>query len=261
MSLNRIAVFAWVCGPNRAFPVTLLCALLALAGCASGPNANARDPLEPFNREVYKFNDTVDRAVFRPVASAYRDVTPSPIRQGIRNFFDNLQDGWSFVNNALQLKGIAAGDSLVRFGVNTFFGLGGVLDIASEMGIERHSKDFGLTLGYWGLPAGPYLVLPLLGPSTLRDAAALPVDAQGDAVAGMPHVATRNSFMALRLIDTRASLLKASSMLEEAAFDPYLFTRDAYWQRRRSAVFDGNPPDEVIDGAEPALSDIKSNPE
>lgn len=226
------------------FIVCLLSALLLLSGCASGPAANPRDPLEPFNRGVFQFNDAVDTAVLKPVATAYQNVVPSLVRRGVGNFFGNLEDAWSFVNNALQFKGQAAGDSMFRFGVNTLFGLGGVLDVASEMSIEKHTKDFGHTLGFWGVAPGPYLVLPLLGPSTLRDTAALPVDMQGNLVGHIGHVPTRNTLTVLRAVDTRSELLKASAMLEQAALDKYTFTRDAYLQRRRSTIFDGNPPDE-----------------
>lgn len=218
--------------------------VLMLSGCATGPNANPRDPLEPFNRGVYQFNDAVDRAVIKPVATAYRDVLPSPVRTGVTNFFANLQDAWSVVNNTLQLKGEAAGNSLVRFGVNTFLGLGGVLDIASEMQIERHTEDFGQTLGYWGVGAGPYLILPLLGPSTVRDTVASPVDAQGNLVAGVSDVSTRNSLTTLNLLNRRARLLQASDMLDQVALDPYTFTRDAFLQRRQNDVYDGYPPDD-----------------
>jgi phospholipid-binding lipoprotein MlaA len=223
----------------------LIC--LSLVGCATGPNANPRDPLEPFNRGVYKFNDAVDTAVLKPVAKVYRDALPDRIRQGIGNFFGNLEDVWSFVNNALQLKGRGAMDSLKRIGVNTFVGWGGIFDVATEMDIEKHTKDFGHTLGYWGMAPGPYLVLPLLGPSTLRDTVALPVDLKGDIVSNISNVPTRNTTTVVRAIDTRAGLLKASTMLEEAALDPYTFTRDAYLQRRRSVIYDGNPPEEASD--------------
>ncbi len=232
----------------------LLLLLLGLAGCASGPRADPRDPLEPFNRGVFQFNDRVDRALLKPVATAYRDVLPAPIRQGVNNFFSNLQDAWSFVNNTLQLKGVAAANSATRFGVNTFFGLGGLLDVASEMRIERHTKDFGHTLGYWGVGPGPYLMLPLLGPSTLRDTAALPVDMQGNLVSGVQHVPTRNSLTAVKLLDQRSSLLQVTDMLDQVALDPYTFSRDAFLQRRRSAVYDGNPPD----AAEPARIDSEN---
>jgi phospholipid-binding lipoprotein MlaA len=224
---------------------TLLALAVALTGCASGPNAHPRDPLEPFNRGVYQFNDTLDRAVVKPVATAYRDVLPSPVRTGVTNFFNNLQDAWSAVNNALQLKAEGAGNSLVRFGVNTVFGLGGLLDIATEMRIERHTEDFGQTLGYWGVGPGPYLVLPMLGPSTVRDTAALPIDFQGNLLSEIEHVPTRNSATALKLVNLRSQLLQATDMLEQVALDPYTFTRDAFLQRRRNSVYDGNPPDEA----------------
>lgn len=223
-----------------------------LVGCATGPRANPSDPLEPFNRGVYQFNDALDTALFKPVASAYRDVTPVRMRQGIGNFFGNLEDVWSFVNNALQFKGQAAIDSLKRVGFNTFVGWGGLFDVATEMDIEKHTKDFGHTLGYWGVAPGPYLVLPLLGPSTLRDTVALPVDLKGDIVANVTHVRTRNTAAGVRAVDSRAALLKASTMLEEAALDPYSFTRDAYLQRRRSVIFDGNPPEDAAGETFPA---------
>jgi phospholipid-binding lipoprotein MlaA len=243
-------------GVGCALWIGVLLMLFVLSGCASGPNANPRDPLEPFNRGVFKFNDAVDTAVLKPVATAYQDITPALVRQGIGNFFGNLKDAWSFVNNALQLKGQAAADSLTRFGVNTFIGLGGILDVATKMDIEKHTKDFGHTLGYWGVAPGPYLVLPLLGPSTLRDTVALPVDLKGDIVANISHVPTRNTVTAVRAVDDRAALLIASTMLEEAALDPYAFIRDAFLQRRRSVIYDGNPPEEDTFKKLPAQQDL-----
>jgi phospholipid-binding lipoprotein MlaA len=237
-----------------------LLVVLSVGGCASGPNANPRDPLEPFNRGVYRFNDALDTTVLKPVATAYRDVTPVRVRQGVGNFFGNLEDVWSFVNNALQFKGQAAFDSLKRVGVNSVIGWAGIFDVATEMDIEKHTKDFGHTLGYWGVTPGPYLVLPLLGPSTFRDTAALPVDWKGDIVANVPHVPTRNTATVVRAVDSRAALLKASTMLEEAALDKYSFTRDAYLQRRRSVIFDGNPPDEDTGEKLPAQPDVAQRP-
>ncbi|MGD9772630.1 MlaA family lipoprotein [Diaphorobacter sp.] len=213
----------------------LLGAALA-GGCASGPQSHPADPFEPFNRGMYQFNDSLDKAVLKPVATAYRDATPQPVRTGVGNFFANLGDAWSFVNNLLQWRGLEAYESLVRFSTNTVFGLGGVLDIASEAGIERHKQDFGLTLGRWGVPTGPYLVLPFLGSSTVRDTAALPVDFYlGDGVDRIGDIPLRNSLLGLRLVDTRASLLSAGSVLDAAALDPYSFTRDVYLQVRRGA--------------------------
>ena len=224
---------------------------VALAGCATGPNADPRDPIEPFNRGVYRFNDALDTAVLKPVATAYRDVTPELIRRGVGNFFANLEDIWSFVNNALQFKGQAAGDSLARFGINTFIGMGGIFDVASDLSIEKHARDFGQTLGYWGVAPGPYLVLPLLGPSSVRDAVALPVDMAGDLVSQASHVPTRNSAKVIRIIDNRSELLRASDMLDQIALDKYVFVRDAYLQRRRNAAYDGNPPEEKFDEESP----------
>lgn len=234
----------------------LLLITLALSGCASGPTADPRDPLEPFNRSVYQFNDSVDRAVLKPVATAYQDAVPSLVRRGVNNFFGNLEDAWSFVNNTLQLKGQAAGDSFFRVGVNTFLGLGGVLDVASEMAIEKHTKDFGHTLGYWGVKPGPYLMLPLLGPSSVRDAVGRVVDTQGDVVAGLQDIPTRNTLTVVGVVDTRANLLKATAMLDELALDKYTFIRDTYLQRRRSAIYDGNPPDEEAVDARPISADV-----
>ncbi len=217
---------------------------LLLSACASGPNANPHDPLEPFNRGVFQFNDGVDAAVLQPVAKTYVAVVPELARRGVDNFFHNLQDAWSFVNNALQFKGEAAVNSLARFGVNSVIGIYGVFDVASEMNIERNTKDFGQTLGYWGVVPGPYLVLPLLGPSSLRDSVGLVVDHQGDITSRVSDVAARNSLTAVHLVDKRARLLSATQALDQAALDKYTFTRDAYLQRRRNAVYDGNPPDE-----------------
>lgn len=207
--------------------------LSLLAGCASGPNANPDDPLEPFNRGVTRFNDAVDDAVLRPVATTYVELTPEKIRTGVSNFFANLGDAWSFVNNVVQLKPEPALSSLYRFAFNSTMGLGGVLDVASEMGLDRYKQDFGQTLGYYGVPTGPYLVLPLFGPSTVRDAAALPVDARGNLLSTVDPVSARNSLYALRVVDARANLLRASSVLSSAALDKYSFTRDVFLQVRR----------------------------
>lgn len=203
------------------------------------------DPLEPINRGVYRFNDTLDRAVFKPVATVYRDYVPGLLRTGVSNFFGNLGDVWSLANNALQLKPQGTAETVMRLGVNTLFGLGGLLDIASEAGIERHSEDFGQTLGYWGVPAGPYVVLPLFGPSTVRDTAALPVDRWGAPLGHVNDIPVRNSLTALALVDTRANLLTASRLLEDAALDPYTFMRDSYLQRRSIEVRDVGPGDDT----------------
>jgi len=224
-------------------------AVVLLSGCATGPNANPLDPLEPFNRGVYKFNDAVDTAVVKPVATAYINVTPALVRTGVSNFFSNLTEPWSFVNNVLQGKGQAAGDTLARFVMNTLFGVFGLADPASDAGIERHREDFGQTLGRWGVPSGPYLVLPVLGPSTVRDTAALPIDYQGNLLQQVDDRDARIGLYLLQAVNTRASLLRAGTVLDEAALDKYSFSRDVYLQLRRNEVYDGNAPDL---GAEPA---------
>ena len=231
--------------------------LVLLTGCATGPNANPKDPLEPFNRGVTRFNDVVDDAVLKPVATGYVNVTPELVRKGVSNFFNNLGDVWSFVNNVLQLKGEAAGDSLARVITNTMLGLGGLLDFATPLNIERHREDFGQTLGYWGVPSGPYLVLPILGSSTIRDTVALPADIGiGNAVSYVNNDAVRYGLTGLRLVDTRASLLRAGNLLSDAALDKYSFQRDVYLQARRSMVYDGDPPSDD----EPAASQPTSKP-
>jgi phospholipid-binding lipoprotein MlaA len=213
-------------------------ALALLAGCATGPDANPKDPLEPFNRGVYRFNDAVDTAVLKPVATAYVDITPSPVRTGVNNFFGNLGDLWSAVNAGLQLRPRETADNLLRFGVNTVLGFGGLLDIASEAGIERTRIDFGQTLGRWGVPSGAYLVLPFFGPSTVRDTGGLVADSAADPVGHVDHIPSRNSLYALRVVDTRAGLLRAGELFNDAALDPYSFMRDFYLNRRQRQIDD-----------------------
>jgi len=229
-------------GPRR--PVRALAGVVFLSmlgACAAGPDAHPHDPFEPFNRGVHEVNEVLDVAIVKPVATLYVRATPDPVRTGVNNFFGNLGDLWSFVNSTLQLRPREATENILRFNVNTVFGLGGLLDIASEMGIERTKVDFGQTLGRWGVPSGPYLVLPFLGPSSVRDAAGLSIETRGDLVMGIDHIATRNSLYGLRLIDARANLLRATTMLEGAALDKYSFTRDFYLQRRQNQI------DDIID--------------
>jgi phospholipid-binding lipoprotein MlaA len=228
---KTIANYAhWICA---AVVFTLM------TGCATGPSANPADPFERVNRGIYGFNDGVDRAVIRPVATAYRDAVPSLVRAGVNNFFGNLSDVWSLANNVMQLKVQNSAETFMRLNVNTFFGLGGLLDIASEANLPRHEEDFGLTLGHWGVPAGPYVMLPLLGPSTVRDAAALPVDRFGNPLSAIHDIGVRNSLEALHLVDKRSQYLRASQLIDAAALDRYSFTRDAFLQRRRSDARDG----------------------
>lgn len=224
----------------------LVCvASLLLAGCATGPNANPKDPLEPMNRKIAVFNDTLDDNVLKPVATGYRDYVPQFLQTGVSNFFRNLSDVLSTVNNGLQLKGHDTAESFMRVTVNTVFGIYGIFDVATQIGLERHPEDFGQTLGYWGVPDGPYLVLPLLGPSTVRDASVLPLEFALDPVGNHDVSTERNAAVMTRIVDKRASLLKTTNLLSGASIDTYSFTRDGYLQYRRNQVYDGNPPDEV----------------
>lgn len=233
--------------------------LLLLQGCATGPNANPADPLEPFNRTMFNFNEGVDRAIVKPAATVYQDITPSPVRTGVTNFFGNISDVWSLVNNALQLKPKETVETLMRVSMNTWLGFAGVLDVASEMRLEKHTEDFGQTLGYWGVAPGPYLVVPLLGPSSVRDSVGTLVVGYGDLVRQAGNVPVRNSLITLRAVDTRANFLGAGDVLEEAALDKYTFTREIYLQRRKSLVRDGEAAEkeerydlpEVTPGAPP----------
>lgn len=225
----------------------LLVAVAALAGCATGPDADPRDPLEPWNRAVYKFNDKVDQAVARPVATAYRRVVPVEIRDRVRNFFANLADPFVGVNNFLQGKPEEGITDWMRFAVNSTFGLFGLHDIATEAGLEKHNEDFGQTFGRWGAGTGPYLVLPLLGSSNVRDGLGSAVDIYTDPLTEVRPYHLEYSLWALRLTQTRTDLLDASRILEEASLDKYSFQRDAYLQRRRSLVYDGHPPREKLE--------------
>jgi phospholipid-binding lipoprotein MlaA len=241
---------------SRRLPAAaLLLAAITVAGCASGPRTDPRDPFEPFNRHVSQFNEGVDAVVLKPVATAYREGVPPLIRTGVANFFGNLSDVWSFVNSALQLKLQNAAENFMRVNVNTLFGLGGIIDVASELNIERHREDFGQTLGRWGVPAGPYIVLPFLGPSTLRDTLALPVDRRGDPLAYVESDAARQVLFGVRIVDQRANLLRASAVLDQAALDKYSFTRDAHLQRRRAQINEDRPDDGGPRGGQPAGSD------
>jgi phospholipid-binding lipoprotein MlaA len=212
--------------------------VLGLTACANGPDAHPKDPLEPWNRGVYRFNDVLDTNVVKPVAETYQEVTPDPVRKGVSNFFGNIRDVWSSVNAALQLRPQEALENLFRVGVNTTLGLGGVLDVATEMGIPRARMDFGQTLGRWGVPAGPYLVLPLLGPSSVRDAAGTGVQFRLNEYTNFDDENLQNSLTVLEVVDIRAGLLRAGSLLDEAAIDKYSFVRDFYLQRRQNQIDD-----------------------
>ena len=213
---------------------------LSLLGCAT--NGDPRDPLEPLNRNIYKFNDAIDGAVIKPVATGYRDVMPDMVRTAVGNFFSNLDDVVVLLNDLLQFKLERAVSDFSRLVWNTTAGIAGLFDIATPMGLPKHQEDFGQTMGYWGIGNGPYLVLPFFGPSTLRDAIGKVADANFDPVLQHDPVPERNSAIAIDSIDTRSRLLNAEEILDEASLDRYVFLRDAYLQRRIGMVYDGNPP-------------------
>ncbi len=219
----------------------LLAAAAFLSGCAS--NGDPRDPLEPMNRGIHAFNEKVDQYAMKPLAQGYRAIAPQFVETGVRNFFSNLDDVTVMANNLLQFK-IAQGTSdFMRLAVNSTLGFAGLLDIASEMGLRKHNEDFGQTLGHWGLGSGPYLVLPLLGPSSFRDTAGLVVDNYyAEPVRWINDSGTRDRTRALRVVSRRADLLDAKEAVDAAALDNYEFTRDFTLERRRALVYDGRPP-------------------
>lgn len=226
--------------------IYLLLVSFALGSCASmQKNYNPKDPLEPLNRGIYRFNDIVDKAVIKPVAKAYRGVMPEPAKNMVNNFFSNLDDVVVTINDLLQLKFAQAASDGTRFVFNSTFGIFGLFNFADRL--EKHNEDFGQTLGYWGIASGPYIYLPLLGPSTLRDGVGLYADSQASLVNGIDNIPTRNQVYATKIVSVRAGLLDQEGVLEEAsAIDRYSFIRDAWLQRRQNLVYDGDPPHEKI---------------
>jgi phospholipid-binding lipoprotein MlaA len=227
-------------------PLTCLVIASLLGGCASVPPGakDPRDPWQGYNRAVFFFNTDFDNAFLKPTAKAYQFVTPDAVDEGVTNFFNNVADATSAVNNALQFKLSRAGNDVGRVLVNTTVGLVGFFDVASNLGMANYKEDFGQTLGYWGFEAGPYFVLPILGPSSVRDTFGFAGDIAVDPFFSISKNEIYWGFITLRIIDRRADLLGVGEILDGAAIDPYAFVRDAYLQRRRSQVYDGNPPDD-----------------
>ena len=224
--------------------IALAALLGVLAGCASTGERDPRDPFEPLNRGIYRFNDKVDQVVARPVARGYVRAVPVEIRDRVRNFFGNIGDVFIGVNNFLQGKFEEGVSDWARVAFNSTVGLFGIHDIATDMGYEKHNEDFGQTFGRWGARPGPYLILPILGSSTVRDGIGTGIDLYVDPLTEVRPYHLEYGLVGLRLTQTRADLLDASRILEEAALDRYVFQRDAYLQRRRSLVYDGHPPRE-----------------
>ena len=239
--------------------------VVALAACTTirevrGGPGQRLDPWENWNRKVFNFNEDLDNALLKPVATAYSDVLPQPVRRGITNFFANFADAWSAINNMLQGKIELGFEDVTRVMANTLFGLAGVLDVASEMGLERHYEDFGQTLGRYGIGAGAYVVLPVLGPSSVRDAGALVLDLRATPAIIANGTKTSIGFGLLQLVNTRAGLLGATRVIDEISLDKYTFIRDAYLQRRRSLVFDGNEPETPAPAEDAASAPAATNP-
>jgi len=219
-----------------------LLAILLLAGCATTGEGNPRDPWEGFNRKSYAFNDAVDRRFLKHLAEGYQEAVPAPAREGVNNFFGNIEDVGTSLNNFLQGKPSQGLSDAGRFVINTVFGFFGLWDLATPLGLEKHYEDFGQTLGVWGVESGPYLVIPFLGPSTARDAPAKAVDPSWYYSNAVDSNGVYWGLWSLDKVRERANLLKAEGVVAEAALDRYSFIRDSWLQRRRSQVYDGSPP-------------------
>ncbi len=223
----------------------LLAFTFLISGCATTQQADGvDDPLQGYNRMMYSFNNTVDTVIIKPVAKGYDAIVPDPISKGVSNFFSNLNEITVILNDLLQLKFGQAFHDTGRFLLNSTVGIAGVFDIASFSGMEKHNEDFGQTLGFWGIQPGPYVVLPFFGPRNFRDSFGLVGDIFTDPVVYINDSGTRNAVAATRIIDTRANMLGVKKVLDEAAMDEYSYVRDAYMQRRKNLVYDGEPPED-----------------
>jgi phospholipid-binding lipoprotein MlaA len=236
-------------GRTVMFSATLALATTGMQGCATRQNP---DPLEPWNRHVFAFNESLDANVLRPVATGYNEVTPEPLRNNVRNFFNNIRDVWSTVNLFMQGRFRDGAAATMRVAINTTLGIGGLVDWATPMRLDRPNEDLGQTLGVWGVKQGAYIVWPLLGPSTLRDAVSIPGDLYFSGSTLGDSDGASAGLTALQLVSVRAGLLGATNLLDDVALDKYAFTRDAYLQRRQNLIYEGNPPE---DDADDAMSD------
>ncbi|MFY9260434.1 MAG: VacJ family lipoprotein [Gallionella sp.] len=237
------------------FRILILISSLALTACGSVPNKNPADPFESFNRGVYSFNDKVDKGLAKPLAKGYHAVMPDTGKIMVSNFFSNLDDVLVTFNDLLQFKLKQGFSDGMRVLVNTTIGIGGLVDVASDR-LPKHNEDFGQTLGYWGFGDGPYLVLPFLGSSTLRDTLGLYPDSLASPISNTQHIPTRNQMILTKAINRRAQLLENEKLLDEAALDRYQFLRDSYLANRKNLVYDGNPPREKYEEYEDEIEPV-----
>ena len=230
--------------------LVLLGLVASMVGCASipaGVEPSPHDPWEPFNRSVFEFNEGLDAYVLKPVVAGYRFVLPEFIRDGIYNFFSNYSDIYTALQNLLQGKPGDAFSDLMRVVVNTTFGLGGLIDMATPGGLPKHKEDWGQTFGVWGIPSGPYVVLPFFGPSSVRDTFGTAADLESDYLFGyVKDIGLRNSITGLRVVNARNTYYEAGDLLDGAAIDKYSFMRDAYIQRREYQINEGREDEEVL---------------
>lgn len=233
-----------------------LCLLLLSTACAVDPQALAKDPYEPANRRVFAFNEGLDANILKPSAQAYDTVMPRPVQNAVDNFTNNIKDVWSLTNLILQGQGASATYELMRIGINSTLGLAGLVDVATDLRLDRHNEDLGQTLAVWGVPNGAYLVVPVFGPSTVRDVTSLPFDQYVMPVSLLREASDINAMRAVQVLNTRSKYLAASDLLDDAALDKYAFMRDAYLQRRRNLIYNGEPPEE--DGQEGAKLEFGS---
>jgi phospholipid-binding lipoprotein MlaA len=240
-------VILWASRLKRLVLLSVTCLFVGCASIPAGVEPSPRDPWEPFNRSVFEFNEGLDKYLLKPVVAAYRFILPEIVREGIYNFFSNYSDIYTALQNLLQGKPDYAFNDLMRVAVNTIFGLGGLMDVATPGGLEKHKEDWGQTFGVWGVPSGPYVVLPFFGPSTVRDTFGTAADLETDYLFKyIPDVGLRNSITGLRVINARNTFYEAGDLLDGAALDKYSFIRDAYLQRREYQINEGRNDEEPL---------------
>ena len=223
--------------------VLLILSLTLLSACATVPGGPTEgDPFESYNRAMFSFNDSLDEYILRPVSKGYDAVLPSPVKTGVSNFFSNLGDIFVIINDLLQFKFIQAAEDTGRFLINTTMGFGGLIDVATPIGLPKHDEDFAQTFATWGIPQGPYVILPFFGSRTLLGTGGFVIESVYDPVYSIEKTDNLYATASLRFIDTRYKLLKASRVVDQAALDKYSFIRDAYLQHRKNLIYDGNPP-------------------